>query len=379
MDGNGGTERFETVVIGGGQAGLSVGYHLRKRGQSFVILDADERVGDSWRRRWDSLRLFTPAKYDGMDGMRFPAPRWSFPTKDAMGDYLEAYAARFELPVRSGVAVDDLRRDGGRYLISTGARQIEADQVVLATGSTHTPMTPSFASALDPSIVQLHSSEYLNPSQLREGDVLLVGSGNSGAEIGFELAATRRVFVAGRAPGQIPVRHGSVGARFLLPVIRFVGHRVLTTGTPVGRKVRPKFLMRGAPLIRVKTKDLLARGAELVPRVVGVRDGLPLLQDERVLPVANVIWCTGFRPDFSWIDLSVFEDGDGDHVQTRQDRGVVVTEPGLYFVGLHFQYAATSEVLPGVGRDAEYVAKHIAKRAGTTTVHRTEAEAAIQA
>ncbi len=375
MDGSAGTERLETVIIGGGQAGLSVGYHLRKRGRPFVILEAGQRIGDSWRRRWDSLRVFTPAKYDGLDGWRYPGPGWSFPTKDELGDYLEAYAARFELPVRTGVAVDELGRDGDRYVVSTGGGRLEADHVVVATGACHTPMVPGFATELDPAIVQMHSNEYRNPAQLRDGGVLLVGAGNSGAEIAFELSKTHPTWVAGRVPGQIPVRHGSVLARFLLPVIRFLGHRVLTTGTPIGRKVRPKFVSRGAPLIRVKTKDLVARGVELVPRVVGVRDGMPLLQDDRVLDVANVIWCTGFRPDFSWIDLSVF----GDRGEPVQDRGVVVSEPGLYFVGLHFLYAATSEVLPGVGRDAEHIAKHIARRAAAQKSHRQKAEVPVQA
>ncbi len=359
MDGSGGTERFDTVVIGGGQAGLSVGYHLRKRGLSFVILEANERIGDSWRRRWDSLRVFTPAKYDGLDGWRYPGKGWSFPSKDELGDYLEAYAGRFELPVRTGVAVNELSRDGDRYLVTTGGGRLEADHVVVATGYCHTRMVPGFAKELDPGIVQMHSNDYLNAGQLRDGGVLLVGAGNSGAEIAIEVAKTHPTWVAGKVPGQFPVRHGSVPARFLLPVIRFIGHHVLTTGTPIGRKVRPRFVSRGAPLIRVKEKDLLAAGVERVPRVRGVRDGMPELDDDRVLDVANVIWCTGFRPDFSWIDLSVF----GDRGEPEQDRGVVASEPGLYFVGLHFLYAATSEVLPGVGRDAEHIARHISKRA----------------
>src|SRR5215212_456154 len=172
------SEYFETVIIGGGQAGLSVGYHLAKRDLPFVILDANERIGDAWRKRWDSLRLFTPARYDGLQGWRFPAPAVSFPTKDEMADYLEAYAARFELPVRTGVEVDGLSREGDRFLITSVDRQFEAKHVVVATGANQVPKVPAFADELRSSIMQLHSSQYRHPSQLKEGAVLVVGAGN---------------------------------------------------------------------------------------------------------------------------------------------------------------------------------------------------------
>jgi putative flavoprotein involved in K+ transport len=349
-------EHFETVIIGGGQAGLAAGYHLKRRGLPFVILDANERVGDSWRNRWDSLRLFTPAKYDGLPGMRFPARRWSFPTKDEMGDYLEEYAARFELPVRTGVAVDRISRIGDRYLVESGDLRFEADHVIVATGAHRIPKIPAFARELDPRINQLDAAAYRNPSQLRDGGALVVGVGNSGAEIALEVARTHPTWQAGKESGEIPVRHGSVPARFVLPVIRFLGYRVLTMKTPIGRKVGPKLTSRGTPLIRTKSKHLAAAGVERVPRVVGVREGLPLLEDGRVLDVANVVWCTGFRHDFSWIDLPVF----GDDSRPVHERGIVPSAPGLYFLGLVFQYAAVSDVLPGVGRDAAYISNHIA-------------------
>ena len=194
------------VVIGAGQAGLSVGYHLARRGISFVILDANDRVGDPWRRRWDSLRLFTSARYDGLDGMRFPAPRFSFPTKDEMADYLEAYAARFKLPVRTGVRVDRVTRRGNGYLVRPGT-PFEADEVVVAMSSYQAAKAPAFAKGLDPAIVQLHSSDYRNPAQLGLGSVLVVGAGNSGAEIAMELARSgRKVRIAGAHPGEIPFR-----------------------------------------------------------------------------------------------------------------------------------------------------------------------------
>jgi putative flavoprotein involved in K+ transport len=356
-----GSERFETVIVGGGQAGLSTGYHLAARGVPFVILDANERIGDAWRMRWDSLRLFTPARYNGLEGSRFPAPALSFPTKDEMADYLEAYAGRFELPVRTGVRVDRLSRRGDGYVVTSGDRRFAADHVVAATGANQSPWVPSFARDLDPGIVQLHSLDYRGPSQLTEGGVLVVGVGNSGAEIAFEVARTHRTWLSGEPSGQIPVRHGPAAARFAFPVVRFLGHHVLTQGTPIGRKLRPKLEGAAAPLIRVKLKDLASAGVERVARTAGIRNGLPVLDDGRVLEVSNVIWCTGFRYDFGWIDVPVI----GEHGAPMHRRGVVEGEPGLYFMGLTFQYALSSDVLPGMSRDAEYIAKHIvARRSG---------------
>ncbi|HSK84870.1 MAG TPA: NAD(P)-binding domain-containing protein [Rubrobacter sp.] len=350
-------ERFDTVIIGGGQAGLATGYHLAMRGLPFVILDANGRIGDAWRKRWDSLRLFTPARYDGLQGWRFPAPAWSFPTKDEMADYLEAYAARFELPVRTGIEVDGLSREGDRFIITSGNRRFEAKHVVVATGAYQVPKIPGFAGELLSSIMQLHSSQYRRPSQLQEGAVLVVGAGNSGAEIAFEVSRTHPTYLSGQPSGQIPLRHGPVAARFFLPVVRFVGHHVLTLGTPIGRKAQPRFISHSAPLVRVKLKDLASAGVEQVPKTVGMEDGRPAFEDGRVLDVSNVIWCTGFREEFPWIDLPIFDENE----RPLHERGVVVGEPGLYFVGMPFQYAVSSDVLPGVGRDAEYVAKHIAR------------------
>jgi putative flavoprotein involved in K+ transport len=357
-------EHVETLVLGGGQAGLAVGYHLAHRDLPFTILDANERVGDSWRKRWDSLRLFTPARYNALPGMPFPGARRSFSTKDEVAGYLEAYAERFELPVRTGLRVERLSKSGSRFVVEAGGRHLEAENVVVAMGSDQVPWVPPFAPELDPGIVQLHSGEYRNPSQLREGPVLLVGVGNSGAEIAVEVVKEHATWVAGKESGHVPFRIERAPARFVfLPLMfRVVGHRVLTVRTPIGRKMRPKLLSHGAPLVRVKPKDIAAAGVERVPRVVGVRDGLPLLEDDRVLEPANVIWCTGYRPDFSWIDLPVFGDEE-DPIEPIHQRGIVADAPGLYFVGLFFLYAMSSGFLPGVGRDAEYVVKHIARRA----------------
>jgi putative flavoprotein involved in K+ transport len=353
-----GTERVETVIVGGGQGGLATGYHLKRLGHDPLILDAHDRVGDAWRKRWDSLRLFTYARYSGLPGMRIPAPGWSFPTKDEMADYLEAYASRFDLEVRPGVTVDRLTREGDLFVLSAGGSRLEARNVVVATGPHRIPRVPTFASELDPSINQMHSSEYLRPSQLQPGGVLLVGAGNSGADIALEVVHEHPTWLSERDTGHVPVpidsRRGHIGFR----VFRFLMHHVVTIRTPMGRRAMAKHAGKGDPLVRVKPKDLAAAGVERVFPVAGVHDGRPVLPDGRALDVANVIWCTGFGNDFSWIDLPIF-DGDG---MPLHERGVVSSEAGLFFVGLPFQYAASSTVLPGIGRDHAYVAKRIAER-----------------
>jgi putative flavoprotein involved in K+ transport len=357
-------ERFETVIVGGGQAGLALGHHLARRRRSFVILDANEQVGDSWRNRWDSLTLFSPARYDGLPGTPFPAPGWSFPTREEFADYLRDYAARWELPVRSGVTVRRLWHDGERYVVDAGDRRFEAANVVVAAGYDRLPTIPPYAAALDPRIVQLNAVDYRSPGQLRDGDVLVVGAGNSGADIALELATTHRVLLAGRHPGQLPWRIERRPARLFTPLVLFAFRHVLTVRTPMGRALRPRALAHSGPLFRVKSADLAAAGVERVPRTVDVRNGLPLLADGREVEVANVVWCTGFRPDTSWIDLPVFN-ADGEPAQRR---GVVDGQPGLYFLGRLFQYALASSMIQGVGRDAAYIADHIAARAGRPQV-----------
>lgn len=352
-------ERFDTVVIGAGQAGLSAAYHLKRTARSFVVLDANARIGDNWRRRYDSLRLFTPARYIGLPGDRFPGPGSVMPTRDEMADYLEAYAARLALPVRSGIRVDRLWREGETYVVTAGDRRFEAANVVLASGAHRDPRVPAVSRELDPRIVQLHSSEYRNPAQIPDGAVLVVGAGNSGGDIALELARTHAVSLSGPNRGHVPADIDRAFARFVaVRVVVFFGRHVLTLRNPIGRRVLRKSASHGDPLIRVKPKQLLAAGVRRVPKVMASEGGMPVLEDGRVLPVDTVVWCTGFRQDLSWVDLPVFgEDGAPMH-----ERGVVTTEPGLYFVGLPFQFSFGSDALPGVGRDAAYVVRKLVQR-----------------
>lgn len=299
-------ERHETVVIGAGQCGLAAAYYLAKRGIDFVVLEANDRVGDNWRSRYDSLRLYSPARYDGLPGMAFPLPRNAFPTGHQMADYLGSYAARFELPVRTGVAVDSLRPAegvGDGYVITAGDRTFEAAQVVIAAGYFRQPYVPDFAADLDPGIRQLHSSDYRKPSQLANGPVLVVGVSHSGADLAFEVAKTHRTILSGKGHGQLPFSVDSRAGRFAWPIMKFVVWNVLTLRTPIGRKMAPEIRKGGAPLLRYRRDD------------------------------------------------------------PEQDRGVVTSAPGLYFLGLLFQYGFTSMLVVGAGRDAAYVVDRIAARA----------------
>ncbi|MEX0756003.1 MAG: NAD(P)-binding domain-containing protein [Actinomycetota bacterium] len=359
-----GREYVETLVIGGGQAGLATGYQLARRDLPYKIIDANPRIGDAWRNRWDSLRLFTPNRLNRLPGMSFPGYHWGFPSKNEWADYLESYARKFDLQVETRIRVERLSREGDRFVATSGDRRFEADNVVVAMSSWQRPRIPECASDLDARIVQLHVAEYKNPGQLQEGSVLVVGAGNSGAEVANEVARTHEVVLSGPSTGAIPFRPESVVARVLMPFIgRVILHRVLTTGTPIGRKARPKMISSGEPLIRVKPKDLAALGVQRVPRVTGVSEGLPQLEDGRSVDAANVVWCTGFQPGFSWIELPVLGPQEPLH-----ERGIVDSEPGLYFIGLKFLHSVSSEQIHGVGRDADYIARTIEARRAVRSV-----------
>lgn len=351
------TDRKHTVVVGGGQAGLSVGYHLKRAGLDFVILDANEQTGDSWRNRWDSLRIFTTARYSGLHGMRFPTVGDRYPTKDEVADYLQAYSLRFELPIMHRTRVDHVSRHGDGFMIASEGFGLEADNVVIAMADFQTPKTPEFATQLDPSISQLHSVDYHRPSDLGEGDALVVGSGNSGVEIALDLAGGRRVFLSGQHPGHVPFDiEGKLFRKVLAHlVLGFVFHRALTVRNPLGRRFLAHRLSGGDNWVRSRPEDVERAGIERVDRVSTVKEGLPVLETGETLDVANVVWATGFESGFeSWIDFDIFEKG-----RPRHDAGIVPEVAGLYFVGLDFMVTPSSGMFHGVGRDARRIVEHI--------------------
>lgn len=344
-------KHWNTVIIGAGQSGLAVGYFLKKLDIDFVILDRNKKTGESWRRRWDSLLLFSPSQYDGLPGMPFPASRGSYPTKDQMADYLENYASVHSLPVKHGMEVIQLSANKDHYEIKSSTSLIEANKVIIATGTNPIPKIPAFASDLDAGIFQVHSSAYTNPGFIPDGDVLVVGGGTSGVEIALEVSKTHKTFLSGKPTFHIPD-----------PVFKYAGRlywwfvsNILTVNTPVGKKARTKILHGGAPLIRVSPEDLDKAGVGRLPRVTGVKDGLPQFEDGRILNFASVIWATGYKPDFSWVSMNITDDTGW----PKGKRGISDTCKGLYFIGMPFQFGLTSGLVGGVGRDAEFISRHI--------------------
>jgi putative flavoprotein involved in K+ transport len=345
----------EVIVIGGGQAGLAMGYYLAQQGRDFVLLEGGGRVGDQWRNRYDSLQLFTPARFSHLPGKRQPGDQNRYPTKDEMADYLESYAAAFDLPIQLNTWVERLTWDGAHYRVMTGDHALLADQAVIATGGERVPCVPSFAGELDPSIHQLHSSDYHNPDQLPDGDVLVVGIGNSGADIALELAESRKVYLSGKPPGMLPSPPHPALAGLMFAML----HWVITRGNPLGRKLIDKLSTGGTPVEGTTEADFASAGIERLLRTVGTEQGKPSFADGATVDVDAVVWATGFKLDFGWIDLPVF-DANG---QPKQVRGVAQGQPGLYFLGLPFMHAASSNLIPGVGRDAKLLAARIAERA----------------
>lgn len=346
-------ERVEAVVIGAGQAGLASAYELALRGVKHVVLEAGSDIGDQWRNRWDSLRLFTPARFDSLPGSKFPAPPDSFPDKNQLADYLQDYAREHQLPIRTGVRALSLERSGDSYRLDTSAGPILAEHVVVATGY-QGPRIPGFAVDIKPEIRQLHASEYKNASQLI-GEVLVVGAGTSGVEIAIEAArAGFKTVLAGRGTGAIPPIFYAFQGKFFW----FYANKIASVRTPMGRRMKPFVLHRGAPLIRVTMREALAAGAGRAPRVTAIDGGFPVCDGGRKLQPQTIVWCTGFTRDYSWIRFPV-TGPDGYPTHTG---GVAEGEKGLYFMGLPFQTRLASGLIGGQGPDAAFVAETIATR-----------------
>jgi putative flavoprotein involved in K+ transport len=341
-------QRLDVVVVGGSQAGLAMAWHLQRQGLNFVVLEAGPEVGHVWRSRWDSLRLFTPAQYDALPGMAFPAPADTYPTKDPVADYLQAYATAFQLPVRLNARVTSLVQTDGGFEVRTTAEVFQARQVVVATGPFQIPFVPPMAAKLDAAVTQVHSADYRNPQALPEGPVLVVGGGNSGFQIAEELAATRTVdlSIATRYP-MLPQR--LAGRDLFWWLTRLGLLRVTVTSRPGRRMSRRDFV------IGTNRKRLERAGVRFRPRLVDAEDRTARFADHRLLEdVGVVVWATGYRPDYAWIDLPrVVREG-----QVVHRRGVTEV-PGLYFLGLSWQHTRGSALLGFVHEDATYLADRI--------------------
>ena len=342
-------QRYDVVVTGAGQAGLAIGHFLAQQGKRFLIVDAADSVGAAWRDRWDSLLLFTPRRYDSLPGLPFPGDPAGYPTRDEVIAYLEQYAETFDLPIELGSPVRSVKTNDGGFSVDLGDRSIEADQVVVATGPFQTPVVPKFAGELAPEVFQTHSTGYRNPSDVPEGTVLVVGGGNTGFQIAEELSATHRVHLA-VGSRQMPLPQKLLG-RDLFWWLTKTGLIHKTVESRLGQRLKDRDTLIGS-----SPRELRRRyGVEQKPRAVAASGRTGRFEDGSDVEVDAVIWATGYRPDYSWIDLPIFDD-DG---RLRHRRGVTDV-PGLYFLGITWQWTRGSALIGWVKDDAAFLAERIA-------------------
>ena len=339
---------MDVVVVGGGQAGLAMGYHLARSGREFVILEAAAEPAAAWRERWDSLTLFTPARFSSLPGLPFPGDPDAYPVRDQVVDYLSRYARHFELPVELDSRVGRVARNGVGYRVELGDRVYRADQVVIATGPFQVPFVPAIAESLGPAVHQLHSVEYRTPDALPDGPVLVVGGGNTGFQIAAELAASREVHLA-IGSRQTPLPQRLLG-RDLFAWLEATGLMRRTVDSRIGRRMKDRETLVGSTPRGLRRRH----GVELHGRATSAAPGVIRFADGGALEVGTVIWATGFRPDHSWVDAPIFDD-EG---RVRHRRGVT-DSPGLYFLGLSWQHTRGSALLGWVKDDAEYLARRI--------------------
>jgi putative flavoprotein involved in K+ transport len=356
--------RFDVAVIGAGQAGLAIGYLLAEQGRHFTILEASDSIGPAWRSRWDSLVLFTPRRYDSLPGLQFPGDPHGYPGRKEVIDYLESYASTFHLPVQLNSAVQSVASSRDSFILDLGARTFQADQVVVATGPFQVPSVPPFAADLASDVVQLHSTGYRRPSDVPEGTVVVVGGGNTGFQIAKELTSTHTVHLA-IGSRQTPLPQQVLG-RDLFWWLTKTGLIRKTVESRIGRRARDRDTLIGS-----STRDAKRHGVTVESRVVGASERTVTFADASKLDVDAVIWATGYRSDYSWIDVPVF-DQDG---RVLHRRGVT-DYPGLFFLGLTWQHTRGSALLGWVKDDAEFIAGRIAANAADRGNSRIEAEAA---
>ena len=347
-----GIPRYDVVVIGGSQAGLAMGYHLAQKGLLFVILDAGPEVGHVWRSRWDSLALFTPAQYSGLPGMAFPAPKDTYPSRDDVASYLQSYVVRFDLPVRLESPVTSLTKGDDSYVVATAHDRLQAHQVVVATGPFQVPFIPPISTDFDDTVFQIHSADYRSEALLPDGQVLVVGGGNSGFQIAEELAATRKVNLAvGQRIPSLPQR---LLGRDIFWWLSGAGYMKVNVGSRLGHRLSQRDALIGSRPRRAKRAGVTIRS-----RLTGVQRRRALLEaGDQIDDVGIVVWATGYRLDHSWIAIPEVKDAYG-HI-THQ-RGVTPAY-GLYLVGQTWQHTRGSALIGWVGNDAAFLAELIASR-----------------
>lgn len=344
---------IDVLVIGGSQAGLAAGYYLKKAGIPHLIIDAHSAIGDSWRNRWDSLRTFSPAVFNSLPGVPFPAPKNYMPDKNEMAAYLSAYASKFALPVQLNTRAQRLSREGALFVTETSAGVIHSQNVIVATGAYHEPYVPPVAQKLDQRIIQLHSKDYKNPAQLPEGKILVVGTGASGVQIATELAQEREVVLSGKINNSLP--RTVLGIDIFYWLYR-LGIFTIPVNSFIGKQVKKRNFSKGDELLGIDMQQVIKDyNIKHYLKFVDVKGKELIFENGTERGVNGIVWCTGYRPNYQWIDLDILgNDQYPDHVN-----GITKQVPGLYFVGLRYQSRINSSLIGGVGKDAEYIVKHI--------------------
>jgi putative flavoprotein involved in K+ transport len=326
-----------------------MGYYLREQDRQFVIFERGDSIAPAWRERWDSLTLFTPRGYSALPGLPFPGDPYGYPTRDEVIAYLERYAETFEFPIELSSEVRRLTRDGDRFTLEAGGRTITADQVVVATGPFQTPFVPRLAEKLDPELSQAHSTGYRRPGDVPEGTALVVGGGNTGFQIAKELSATHKVALSvGSKQKPLPQR---IAGRDLFWWLTKTHLLFTTVESRLGSKLQHRDTLIGS-----SPRELTRRcGVELKPRATDALGRTVRFEDGSELEVDAVIWATGYRPEFSWIDLPILAENG----RLRHRRGVTDV-PGLSFLGLTWQWTRGSALIGWVKDDTAFLAERIA-------------------
>jgi putative flavoprotein involved in K+ transport len=345
----GSPEHLDVAVVGGGQAGLAMGYYLRERGLRFVIFERGDSIAPAWRERWDSLTLFTPRRYSALPGLPFAGDPDGYPTRDEVIAYLECYAETFELPIELNREVHGLSQEGRRFVLEMEGRRATADQVVVATGPFQTPFVPKLAQDVDLGLWQAHSTGYRKPADVPEGTVLVVGGGNTGFQVAKELSATHKVVLSvGSKQKPLPQRIAGRDLFWWLTKTRLLSK---TVESRLGSKLQYRDTLIGS-----SPRELTRRyGVEMKARATGATGRRVHFEDGSELEVDAVIWATGYRPDLSWIDLPIL----GSNGRLRHRRGVTDV-PGLYFLGLTWQWTRGSALIGWVKDDAAFLSERLA-------------------
>lgn len=341
---------YDVLVIGAGQAGLAMGYYLKKNERSFLILDQSSAIGESWRKRYDSLTLFTPRRYSSLPGLILEGNQEGYPTKDEISEYLSLYAKCFSLPVQLNTYIMKLEERDHLYVLTTSQGEFQSRNVVIATGPFQQPIIPEFSTNLSSSIIQLHSSEYKNPSQLKEGLTLVVGGGNSGAQIAAKIAEDRNVYLSvGHPLRYLPQ---DIGYKSIFWWFDKLGILKANVNSRIGNYLKniPD------PIFGFELKEKVKQGkVTILPRAMSAQGSQMAFDDGNLLEVTNIIWSTGFKADYSWIDAPSILGHNGLPIHQRG----VTSKKGLFFLGMPWQYRRGSAILQGVGADARYISNKL--------------------